>query len=72
MIRFSFEFKRQDGRHLENICRFDLCQIIVGASLILTGILFKWINDSNYDDNDITSSSSNVNITITTPKVWNY
>ena len=45
MIRFSLEFQLQDCRHLENICRFDLFHIIIGASLNL--ILFKWINNSN-------------------------
>ena len=70
IIRFNFEFQLQDGRHLENIFRFDLFH--TGASVILTGILFKWINNSNGDDNDITSSSSRTTTTITTTKVRNY
>ena len=69
IIRFRFEFQLQDDRHPENIFRFDLFR--AGASVILTGILFKWINNSNGDDNDITSSSSRTT-TITTTKVLNY
>ena len=70
IIRFRFEFQLQDDRHLENIFRFNLFH--AGASVILTGILFKWINNSNGDDNDITSSSSRTTTTITITKVLNY
>ena len=70
MIRFSFELQLQDGRHLENICRFDLWYIVIGASLILTRISFKWINKSN-DDDTVSSSDSTITI-IATTKVWKY
>ena len=70
IIRFNFEFQLQDGRHLENIFRFDLFHIPTGASVILTGILSKWINNRNDDDNDIYNSSSRTTTTIT--KVRNY
>ena len=65
IIKFRFEFQLQDDRHLENIFRFDFFH--AGASVILTGILFKWINNSNGDDNDITSTT-----TITTTKFRNW
>ena len=72
IIKFSFESQLQDGRHMEIIFRFDLLHISAGVSVILTGILFKWINNSNDDDNDINSSSSRTTTTITTNKVRNY
>ena len=72
IIRFSFEFQLQDGGHLENIFRFHLFHLPAGASVILTGILFKWIYNSNDDYNDITSSSSGTTTTITTTKFRNY
>ena len=70
IIRFRFEFQLQDDRHLEIIFRFDLFH--ARASVILTGILFKWINTGNGDDNDFTSSSSRTTTIITTTKVRNY
>ena len=72
IAKFSFELQLQDGCHLENICGFDLFPIIIGASLIFTEILFKWINDSNDDDNDITYSRGSTTTTITIAKFWNY
>ena len=69
-------FGLQDVHHLQSICRFDLFHIIIRASLILTRISIKLIdnrndNNDNNNNNDNTSSSCTA-ATITTIKIWNY
>ena len=59
MMWLSFDLQPQDG-----VCRFDVFHIIIGASLVLTRISFKWIDDSN--DGDTTTT------TTTITEVWNY